>query len=348
MLYKNNTSDLFRDSQYEFKNKKDVYEGLTVAEEEKLRKFLYRLSGAERNFEFYRACTLNLQSHAFNETRQGAQIGLPTTYLSNSKEEFLRDIPLNGFNTLMGQRLDLNTIESKTESKEALEFFIDNCVLSEDAKRFGLALAIAETDNFLLSNMDAFSDFVIFGLCYAFCYSRNRQFKLQLSQRRGMYFGVILSGVCLAVMARFVLYRFLQRIEDRKACNLGLDCAMGSQEFYEKLLNRNQILRDSIKNGHIFFDKDGNYLKQILNLPFITNGHIFYNYMGRKLTDRKIACQKEFDRLLVKLNKEGSQMKVSEYDLEAKLTEEKEKKEWEFFKNIRLKLEDLKNPPSKS
>lgn len=38
MLYKNNECDIFKESHYEFKNKKMLYEGLTVTEEEKMKK----------------------------------------------------------------------------------------------------------------------------------------------------------------------------------------------------------------------------------------------------------------------------------------------------------------------
>lgn len=38
MLYKNNECDIFKELHYEFKNKKMLYEGLTLTEEEKMRK----------------------------------------------------------------------------------------------------------------------------------------------------------------------------------------------------------------------------------------------------------------------------------------------------------------------
>ena len=119
-------------------------------------KFLYRLSGAERKFDFFRSRTFDFASFSFNDTRQGAQIAIPTTYLSNSKEEFLRDQPLGGFNTLMGQKIDFDTIRQTLNDEKAFTDFIENCFLSEEAKLFALARAVAETDNFLLTNLDAF------------------------------------------------------------------------------------------------------------------------------------------------------------------------------------------------
>ncbi len=68
MLYKNNEVDLFKESQYEFRNKDNTYEGLTASEEDTAKKFLYRLSGTEGKLEFFRSNTFDFKSFAFNPT----------------------------------------------------------------------------------------------------------------------------------------------------------------------------------------------------------------------------------------------------------------------------------------
>lgn len=72
-----------------------------------------------------------------------------------------------------------------------------------------------------------------------------------------MYIGAIILGLCTAILYRLYLYSFLQIIEDKNACAMGLDCSEGSLEFYEKLINRNKILRDNIVDGTRYFDKEG-------------------------------------------------------------------------------------------
>ncbi len=338
MLYKNNESDLFRETLYEFKNQQNTYEGLTSSEEETAKKFLYRLSGAEKKLEFFRSNSFDFKSFSFNDTRAGAEIGLPTIYLSKTREEFLRDQPLNGFNTLMGQRINLSSIEDK-------ENFIANCMLSDDAKLFGLGRAVAETDNYVLGNLDVLADFTFMSLGYAYCYSKNRQLKMQLRQRRRMYAGVVVAVCSLMVLVRFVYIRYLQDIEDKQACNFGLDCAEGSQEFYEKLINRNKILREFMVDGHRYFDKDGNYLKHIVNVPFVNDSWFSINYFGRKLTERKNICAREFEKVVSRLNKNGRKNELDES--EEKRLQPEEKKELEFFKNLRLRLESMKSGMNK-
>ncbi len=333
MLYKNNEVDLFKESQYEFRNKDNTYEGLTASEEDTAKKFLYRLSGTEGKLEFFRSNTFDFKSFAFNDTRAGAVIGLPTTYLSKTREEFLRDQPLNGFNTLMGQRINLSSLADK-------ETFLANCLLSDDAKLFGLGRAVAETDNYLLGNLDIIADFVFMSLGYAYCFSKNRQLKMQLGQRRRMYVGAIVAVCSLMVLIRFAYFRLMQTIEDKQACNFGLDCAEGSQEFYEKLINRNKILREAMTDGHKYFDKDGNYLKHVVNVPFTDGWWFCVNYFGRKLTERKEICAREFEKVVAKLNKNGAKVGLSE--VEDKWLQPREREESEFFKNIRLRLESMK------
>ena len=155
LLYRNFKCDLFREDHYEFRNKKNLYEDLTVSENEGIKKFLYRLSGSERKFEFYRSCTFDFVSTSFNDTKAGAQIGLPTLYFHDNKEDFLKDIPAKGFNIFGKRRVQLEEIKEKLADPEAFENFLDNCSLSEDAKLFGLSKAVVSTDHYMLTNLDA-------------------------------------------------------------------------------------------------------------------------------------------------------------------------------------------------
>ena len=114
------------------------------------------MSGTERKIDFFRSNTFDFVSFSFNKTRNGAQIGIPTVYLSKSKEEFLRDEPLNGFNVLLGQHINFEALRMKLDTDEAFMKFLDTCLLIEEAKLFSLASAISKTNHFLLSSLDAF------------------------------------------------------------------------------------------------------------------------------------------------------------------------------------------------
>lgn len=72
-----------------------------------------------------------------------------------------------------------------------------------------------------------------------------------------MYLGVVFIGLCVSVLTKVLFYPFLEKFEDKKACQMGLDCAEGALEFFEKNINRNKVLREVIEDGHRYFDKDG-------------------------------------------------------------------------------------------
>lgn len=88
-------------------------------------------------------------------------------------------------------------------------------------------------------------------------------------------------------------------------------------------------------------------MKQIIYVPF-TEQYFFINYMGLKLTERKKLCENELKNLIIKLNKSECLHKCSELKIDEKNNiNNKDSKELNFFKNIRLKIEDLKGsrPP---
>ena len=191
------------------------------------------------------------------------------------------------------------------------DIFLDTLLLSEEAKLFGLARAVQETSHFIKSNLDLFIDIVCMMSCYIYCYSKNRQFKMQLFQRRKMYAGAIVVFTTIAIASRFFLYIFLDYIVDKKACQMGLDCSEGSQEFYEKLIVRNKFLRNLIYDGQKFIDQDGNYLKQTIYVPF-TDYYFHINYIGLKLTDRKENCKNELNKLIEKLEADSKKSKIKD------------------------------------
>ena len=296
--------------------------------------------GSKRVFEFFRSRTLDFVSFGSNFTKQGAIIGLPSNYFAKTKEELLKDVPLNGFDTLFGQSIDLNQVNAKNEE------LIDNFLLSDDAKLFGLARAVAQTDRFIITNSDLFVDFATFAIGYIYCFSRNREYKMHLSRRKKMYLGAILAGVTVSLLSKFLIYKYVDQLDDKNACRLGLDCCQGSQEFYQKLIKRNQILRELIPDGSKYIDKDGNYLKQLIHIPF-TDRYFFINFMGEKLTKRQEICKAEFNKMLITLNQEKESVSEEDIELKEAKAKELEDKEWPFFKKLRTRLENIQNSTNK-
>ncbi|RNA42640.1 39S ribosomal mitochondrial [Brachionus plicatilis] len=328
-MYRINKGDLVRDN-FEFKTKSNNYLGISLKDEKQATKFLYRLSEGERNFEFFRSNTLDFVSFGFNKLRQGSHIGLPYSYFAQSKTEIFELTPASGFQYFLGQKISLDDINQKL-SVESQEKFYESLVLSDDAKLFGLGREVANTDNFIKSILDRLVEFISLSGAYMYSYIKTRVYKMQFFQRRKVF---VLSGL----FAFSVIFETI----DVQACQMGLDCCTGSIEFYDKMLERNKLLREVLINGHKLVDSNGNYLKQPVYLPF-TNFFFYTNFMGIKLTDRREFCQKQLDLMITKLNaqmeNDEQKSKKSELIKENDQTQPHGDEELKILKLIRLKLE---------
>lgn len=127
---------------------------------------------------------------------------------------------------------------------------------------------------------------------------------------------------------------------------MGLDCAEGSLEYYDKMLERNKILRKVLPNGEKLIDAEGNHLSKAVQVP-LTNYYLYFPNYGMKLTERKKLCENELSKMVINLvekkNKAQLQMQRGEVSrVDSNRTANNSDKEWEIFKKIRLFLETKK------
>ena len=213
-------------------------------------------------------------------------------------------------------------------------------LISDDAKLFALGHAVTESNHVFASVAENILDLISFSTAYCICYSQSRKHKLQWAERKRLYIITIIIGLSVSIAGRIYFKLFNDKLDEKNTCKLGLDCAEGSLEFYDKMLNRNIILRNVIEQGTQLIDENGNYLKKVVRIPF--TGYQFYvKNFGVSLTDRKKICEKNLLVLISKLNKESElkELEVKEDKITSKPIEDKELK---FFRDIRLKLESIK------
>ena len=262
-----------------------------------------RVDNFRDTIQLFRSNTLDFVTLGYYRTTIGAAIGLPLTYLSNTKDELLKNEPPAGFNTRFGCFFKLNDIKEKS-GQERLESFLDNLILSKEAKSFAFSKSLTESYNVVRDNYDLVFDVIVFVLSFWFVYARNRMSRNSLKQRKRMYIGVALIALTVTFFSKFFIYKSYDRLIDEEACGLGLDCCEGSLEYYDKLINQNKILRDVIPDGHEIIDEDGNYLKCAIQIPF-TNFFIRIIYMGEKLTERRKHCKDILLETVIRLSKEA-------------------------------------------
>lgn len=207
--------------------------------------------------------------------------------------------------------------------------FQENLLLSDDAKTFGLGHAIGRSNHFFSSCISNGIDFIAFATAFCVTYSRSRALKMHLNQRKRLY--LISSTMVLAssLVGRIFAKRFNDQKDEKQACSFGLDCCEGSVEYYEKMLNRNKILRKVLENGENLIDEEGNVLKQSVRIPF-TEYQFFIKNFSLSITERKMICANELKGMIQKLeNNDISKTKKEEPIVD---------KELKIFKLLRLRV----------
>lgn len=132
------------------------------------------------------------------------------------------------------------------------------------------------------------------------------------------------------------------------ACRLGLDCSEGSIEYYDKLIERNKILRKVLVDGEKLVDANGNYLARTLKIPF-THYYFYIPYNGMKLTSRRELCKNELAKIVIELTMLAEKKALNNQE-DSKLQGEKieeNNKELAIFKNLRIFLESKIKPAEK-
>jgi len=184
-------------------------------------------------------------------TRNGCFIGIPTIYDLNSIEDTT---------TTTGSVELQEYIRLMKEDPESGKKFTESLVLSEPAKKYSIAHALVLTDNFqILFKSISFPITLIpmYALGHTVISSLPvNQFKIRMLA----FFLLCNLGIFVWLLARTVINSFYLSEADRKVCDIGLEYIHGGIEYYEKLIQRNLILRNIIPDGKKLYSEQGNKL----------------------------------------------------------------------------------------
>jgi len=294
-------------------------------------------------------------SFGFNQLRQGAQIGLPVSYFAKDLGELDELSPPGGFRHFLDQPVLTYAQIKEKLGEQKLKEFKESLLLTRDGRLFGLTRALVETDDFLMSCAENLLEMFALMAIYTYTYMHSRSRRLQLAQRKRLYFLMASLFVFVSGAGRFFISRLRESSFDFQACNLGLDCCEGSLDYFDKLLQRNKILREVLTNGHQLFNEQGNFRKSLIKLPFI-DYYIYTNYLLRSLTDRREQCKKHLVKMIVNKLKSNEEKQKRDEELKAKGElegaslaqlqvddDQEDGKEWKFVKIVKKWLEDLKS-----
>ncbi len=299
--------------------------------------------------EFVRSNTLDYTSYGFCSFNQGAQVALPVSQFARTRTELFEKAPPDGLRSHLFTHqppLKLAQVQSRLAESE-MNRFCDTLLLSEEARSFALARAIAATNQPMLTLSNAIIDTLAMSFAYIASFAKSRVQKLGPTSRRRLYLMNAFFALAFCASLRFGTTRRMgEKSVDEKACRMGLDCAQGSIEFYDKLIERNKILREVYPNGRELIDERGELLKHEVTIPFTEFSFLIDSYYinGLSLEQRRDMCKREFAVVVSNmLHEENKKALISIPSLPKQSIdseEPEEDKEWPVFKKIRLWLEN--------
>lgn len=210
----------------------------------------------------------------------GKQCALTQFYWSNKATVQHRGSTLSRFGTYVGvpihfkyqdpSEVDLSDLESSFEcsekSSELLQRLKESLVLSENAKKFALASEFLNAHSFELPVRC--NGIVFFILAYAIL-----QNPLAGAVTYGTPQQVLAIFVALASSLFIVHYitsrtyfKYVRVSSDRKVAKFGDDFLKGGIEYFEKLAEKNKVLRElDPKTSGYLFEPNGDEVKSIIN-----------------------------------------------------------------------------------
>ncbi|CAG2179498.1 unnamed protein product [Oppiella nova] len=170
-------------------------------------------------------------------TRSGAIVGLPHNFSYNTVDDIkLSEISIYGVNA--------EQLEPDSESAEALNQLIQSLVLSENAKKFAITRELHLCNNDRVINgmlTTIFTSFLGIGVAQQIILStRIRRRHFQSLGLRLVFLGI---GVFLYLVVREMCYYSWMSSADKAAIAQGEAYYDGAVEYYNKLLQREQALK---------------------------------------------------------------------------------------------------------
>jgi hypothetical protein len=258
-------------------------------------KLLSRLNWNERllnNLTFFPGNELDYKGLGFILSKTGSCVYVPASHLAQNEIDIQKYLP-NGF-SFLSQNFKWNQFNNNDLEKTLL--------LSDDAKNFGIVRELNSIKH-PLSLYYVVCDFLCAFTAYLVCFSFNRRtmFRTSFLLRLSIYTVSSILAIGFALSIRKLLQIYHENQQDKKTIFSGIDMAEGSIEYYEKMLERNKLIRQVMYNGNEYIDESGNLIKDIYKVPFFDIKFEYPTY-GIPLNQRKENCEKLLNKYIETFN----------------------------------------------
>ncbi|KAL7293949.1 hypothetical protein TKK_0012530 [Trichogramma kaykai] len=226
----------------------------------------------KKKFEAFAITGFNLHHAGFPDSRFGAIVGIPNhfTYQEKSDVDYV-DIRL-GYD-----RKPLNLYHPATEN------LINSLVLSEKAKKFGIAREVLMSQKQLPLYKSLESPAVI---TLSVLGAELLRTKMKLHNKPWTF--TILTYLATSTVAYAIWFQirdslktYYEKSVDEQLAKLGKEYIEGGKEFYDKLISRNIALRALLgPQGAKTFNRDGDeqFLIRVKTVPLSQRKKFFYEF----------------------------------------------------------------------
>lgn len=140
---------------------------------------------------------------------------------------------------------------------------MESLIFSEPAKKYSIARELILTDNLRILIKSVTVPITSLPI-YALGYSIINRLPTNSFKIRVMAFFLLCNvGICIFLLIRTIIENSFQHNADKKVCDLGEEYIRGGIEYYDKLIQRNLVLRNIIPNGNNIYSEKGNELSII-------------------------------------------------------------------------------------
>ncbi|XP_050436110.1 transmembrane protein 177-like [Adelges cooleyi] len=187
-------------------------------------------------------------------TRSGAYIGIPNYFECNSVDEL--------------QSLDSEEIQQVNINPEYSEQLMKTLTLSESAKKYAIAHELINTDNIRLY-IQAVTPTLVLMPMYAVGHTVFSSLPANPSSIRAFAFFIFCNiGMWFYYIIRKNINDYYQHDTDTVISEMGDEYIKGGLEYYDKLIQRNIILRNILPNGDRIYSEKGDEIGFFAELAF--------------------------------------------------------------------------------
>ncbi|XP_015792289.1 uncharacterized protein LOC107368908 [Tetranychus urticae] len=218
-----------------------------------IRKDVKMLEKKKMAIKFFIVKSLDVITLGYLDMAHGARVGLPYTFIYDKEE----DVDPAVVTSIVGEKRFIDQDWYKSENGQKL---IRTIILSKEARKFAIARGIIHADSIEAILIDFFTLFMVASTIAAYSLMESKMILLFGKAAGLTILSVILACTLIPVFVTIksiIAHDCMMRSDDRTLKQPNNDYRLGAIEYYEKLIERNKLMRELLVDGPERYNEDG-------------------------------------------------------------------------------------------